>query len=444
MNPEAQPQGECGGEPIARGVPGAARANGPVDAGATRASDATGTRPALPAGPANAGRYVIDDALDDVPNATPLPARAIAIHGLSSDAVRELLEHAQKYLLDDAKARRARKNTPPSTGTMRQYRRKVRKLAETYRKNRNLTGNWALDLLVFYAESEQTYKVMRAALKWHLLRRIQFRVAELRNAARENVILPMHSCLSLRSTLSLVQEVDSLSFKEISDFLQHTPRRPGANRMTLCSLETKERKRFLKMAEKSPTYRLADTVLNFCGMRPIELQHGVTIEWLDDAIEVKILGGKVREGVAGQPWRMMRLNAAMVPAWFADHVRSERSFKVFAEPDAMRKHLERLGPMVLNPRRGETNLTAYAFRHALVTDLRDAGWTTEEIAMVLGELSAATVATYGRRRGRGKVRPVAIERSSVRSALEVKPLDRSGLAALLESRASTKAKTTRR
>lgn len=72
-----------------------------------------------------------------------------------------------------------------------------------------------------------------------------------------------------------------------------------------------------------------------------------------------------------------------------------------------------------------------------MTDLRDEGWTTEEIAAVIGELSAATVAYYGLRRGgKGQVRPrVAIEPGSVETANPVKPLNRSGLQAVLEKKA---------
>jgi hypothetical protein len=111
---------------------------------------------------------------------------------------------------------------------------------------------------------------------------------------------------------------------------------------------------------------------------------------------------------------------------------------------SMRAYLGRLSPVVLGlPRNGKApRLSAYAFRHALVTDLRDEGRTTEEIAAVIGELSAETVAYYGlHRRGRGKFRPrVAIERDSVQTADAVKPLNRSGLQAVLDKKAQSSSK----
>jgi len=129
----------------------------------------------------------------------------------------------------------------------------------------------------------------------------------------------------------------------------------------------------------------------------------------------------------------------MVAPALLPHVRNNKVVTVSAEPNAMRAYLARVSPAVLGPpRKGKApRLSAYAFRHALVTDLRDTGWTTEEIAAVIGELSAATVAYYGlHRRGKGKVRPgVAIEHGRVATANPVKPLDRSGLQAVIEKKA---------
>lgn len=446
MNPGAKPQGGYASEPVARDVTVSAGALGPADAGAARASGDTVAAPATPAGPAGAGpEYVIDDTLEDVPNSSPLPASAIEVFGLSSAEAEMLLEEAREYLSDDAKGRQARMNTTPSDRTCALYRKKVRNLVETYYANHQPTGHQTMDLMLPYAKSRQTFKVMRAALKWHLKRRIEFRVAELNAAALKETPLPMSSCIRLYRTLALVLSLDKLSFQDCLDYLQTDERPARAGRKTLHELKPEERARFLREAERSPTYCLAGTILNYCGLRPVELEKGVTLKWLGDGlIDVTILGAKVREGVAGQLWRRMQLKANKVPGWFANHVQSVNEVKVTAESDAMRKYLERLGPFVLHPSRRDANLTAYAFRHALVTDLRDNGWSAEEIAVVIGELSAATVATYGRRRGRGKVRPVAIERSSIKSECEVKPLDRNRLAAVLRKTAWTRAKTARR
>jgi hypothetical protein len=83
--------------------------------------------------------------------------------------------------------------------------------------------------------------------------------------------------------------------------------------------------------------------------------------------------------------------------------------------------------LVLNPqgRRGIGRpLSAYLFRHALVADLREAGWSTEGIAPVIGESAAATVRLYGLRKRGGKgpsTRRRAIISGSVRVPREVKP-----------------------
>jgi integrase len=272
------------------------------------------------------------------------------------------------------------------------------------------------------------------------MRRIEFRVAELRRLVLDGEPMPAHSYLSLEAAFNAVRRLSQLLRESCLDFTQETTKPPGSTRSTLKALAKVDRERFLREVERSLTYRFAGVILNFCGLRPEELHKGVEIEWqARGSILVKIDGAKVREGISGQRWRRMQLKADALPSWFVEHVRNNKAMKVSAEPDAMRAYLGRVSPVVLErPRNGKApRLSAYAFRHALVTDLREEGWTTEEIAAVIGELSAATVAYYGlHRRGKGKVRPgVAIERGKVATANPVKPLDRSGLQAVFEKKA---------
>ena len=116
---------------------------------------------------------------------------------------------------------------------------------------------------------------------------------------------------------------------------------------------------------------------------------------------------------------------------------------VVAEPDGLRAHLARLS-VKLFPRRRRAGkqdviLSAYLFRHSLVTELREEGWDVCDIAAVIGESTADTVAWYGMRRRRsGSVKPkkVAIVAGSIQTAVPVRPLDLSGLAQQVNRTAS--------
>jgi hypothetical protein len=91
-------------------------------------------------------------------------------------------------------------------------------------------------------------------------------------------------------------------------------------------------------------------------------------------------------------------------------------------------------------------LSAYLFRHALVTELREDGWDTSDIAAVIGESTADTVAWYGlRRRGGGSVKPkkIAVVAGSIQTAVPVRPPDLSGLA-IQVSRAKGSSKALRK
>jgi hypothetical protein len=262
---------------------------------------------------------VIDDVLDDEPNSSPLPAYAAEILGMSQDHVHELLWRVEEYLATDAASRQARLNTPPSQTTIKLYREKKQNMVGQFKQAADYTGNLAVDLLASYARSKETFKVMKAALKWHLMRRIQFRVAELRRLAFDDESLPAHSYLSLEAAFNAVRGLGPLLRTNCLNLTQQTSKLPGSTRSTPKALTKDERKRFLLAVERSPTYRLAGVVLNFCGLRPEELHKGVEIEWLaSGSILVKIHGAKVRENISGQRWRRMRLKAEALPSWFVE------------------------------------------------------------------------------------------------------------------------------
>ena len=175
-------------------------------------------------------------------------------------------------------------------------------------------------------------------------------------------------------------------------------------------------------------------------MRPKELATGVTLTASDQGVEVHIAGAKVRE-TAGQPWRTFTLKAEHIPEWFVRDVKEKRKLMVRADEDPLRAHLGRLSNRVFYPNekgasrssKSRLKLSAYVFRHALVTEMREDGWETRDIAAVIGESSAETVRLYGTRvRTRSKSpKVVAIDVKSVQAARPVRVVDLSGLNAVL-------------
>lgn len=69
-------------------------------------------------------------------------------------------------------------------------------------------------------------------------------------------------------------------------------------------------------------------------------------------------------------------------------------------------------------------IAPYHFRHSRAETLRASGWAAHEIAAVLGERSARTVAHYGRKTRPGSRTPprVPIKRDGVRVPIAISPL----------------------
>jgi hypothetical protein len=110
---------------------------------------------------------------------------------------------------------------------------------------------------------------------------------------------------------------------------------------------------------------------------------------------------------------------------------------------AMRSWLKRLSPLVfpVEDREPQLILSSYVLRHALITDLRQAGWDVVEMAKVLGERRAETAKWYGLnwRGARFRRTPdIAIERGTVETARPVVQRESDFLAKKKEAKAGKK------
>ena len=237
--------------------------------------------------------------------------------------------------------------------------------------------------------------------------------------------------------------IDSLDRIQLLDQTGKQAVRSTSKRQQFPGLRDGWQDAFLTLNEHSPTYRAAGVLLRYCGLRPAELEKGVVVTVTGGVVNVNIQGAKVWDGVAGQPWRQFALAKESLPAWFVQSLDESGPMTVVAEPDGLRAHLARLS-VKLFPRKRRAGkrdviLSAYLFRHSLVTEMRESGWHTCDIAAIIGESTADTVSWYGlRRRGGGSVKPkkVAIVPGSIQTAVPVRPLDLSRLAQQVNRTAS--------
>ena len=174
----------------------------------------------------------------------------------------------------------------------------------------------------------------------------------------------------------------------------------------------------------------AQRVLALVGCRPEELEQGVTVTQSGlRTVTFEVQGAKVTQS-AGQPWRRISLPIALLAEDWIFRLRAQGSFVVkIASKDGLRKSLQRISHRML---KGVPYATAYVFRHAFATMLRDSGHTVDEIAAFMGHSVAETQRLYGFRKGGGrKVKPAQASGYSVEVPREVRPLKTNGLTSVL-------------
>ncbi|WP_427913910.1 hypothetical protein ACPWT1_02835 [Ramlibacter sp. MMS24-I3-19] len=382
----------------------------------------------------------------------PAPKRLLAAGSIDSDALRFAFaaaarigdEQARKIVVaararlraaDDD--RRARKDTAASGETLADYRKRCENLDAVVRASAKPQPDALRSALGQYAGARQSFQKMKSAARTLTLARIklllsqQDRLQRARGTLEESEWRPkwLAWVAMIDWGLSDLEVIDGLKRDECLKSEGLAPKPSRSKRKDVPRFDSNWRDRFLHTNERSATYRDAGVVLRFTGVRPAELERGVRLRRTEHGIRVRVAGAKVRE-TAGQPWRSFSLDVAELPRWFVELLPTNRSLVIKAQADSMRSHLYRQTRPVLNPTGRKSiahiNLSAYTFRHALVSDLRAAGWTAEDIAPVIGESSARTANLYGSAHTTGSVRP-AIVAGSVRVPRAVKELDRSGL-----------------
>ena len=355
----------------------------------------------------------------------------------------DIVKAARSMVQAQNEGRRARQDTPATAASLADYAKKCRQIDAEIDNLAPGSPNPLFEVMSRHTARQPTFSALKTALKSRGLARVKALLAEQGALQRT----PQDSTAWTRAVQELqraareVQMIEALSWQDCLAFSGTKVKASMSKKRDLPKLPAGWQNRFLNVNQSSPTYRMAGVLLRHCGLRPKELAKGVHLEATAGGVRVRIEGAKVRQ-TAGQPWRQFMLLGEVLPEWFVDEVRSQASTVVRVSEDGLRAHLGRLSGLVLNANananangkakrvtKGAPILSAYLFRHALVTQLREAGWDSEGIAAVIGEGSAATVRYYGTRvrTHSRKPKPLAIVAVSVETARPVSPVDMSGL-----------------
>lgn len=349
-----------------------------------------------------------------------------------------IVKATRELLIERDQKRRARKDTNASGATIRDYQKKCRQIAAEIEDLGPGSRAPLQEAMAFHAPSKQSFQALKSALRWQAWTQLEALLRTQDQLQRKGQRGPdwKRLVLQLEPIMDRLKSVDALNREECLHLIRETAKPSKSKRRMLPRLDDDWRQRFLDVNQSSATYRHAGVVLVHCGLRPAELASGVRVRWTPKGVRVLIAGAKVRE-TAGQPWRTFLLDPSQLPEWFVHELKHQRRMVIMADEDALRAYLHRKSQVVLNPRNQKTKrdlvLSAYVFRHALVTDLRENGWDTDKIAACIGESAEETLRHYGTRRhgGSRKVKPnVAMVMHSVRTPREVKPRDKGGLKAV--------------
>lgn len=337
-----------------------------------------------------------------------------------------VMEQAKVFLEQLDKQRRLRKDTAASARTIDGYLNDCVHLDRVRDQLLEETGYQWFEVLSMYAPVERTFYAYRAALTWRAKEHLKGLLGAF-EAQKNNVGLDAALALlpEIEKTLHELQSIRALTQENCLAWSGQDEKESYSKRNDLRYLDAQWRDRFIHYCERSSTYKHASVLLRYCGMRPEELEKGVLVQLRGKRIEVRIEGGKVRD-TAGQPWRVIKLHIPRLPAWFVQDVAMGKIKEVKVNKDSFRAYLNGLTDRVLhgavNAKKRKVMLSAYLFRHEIATDLRDNGWTSTEIAALLGEVVAETAAHYGiSRRSRKNPKPkLSVIRGSVQTARPVR------------------------
>jgi len=276
------------------------------------------------------------------------------------------------------------------------------------------------EVLRQYAPKANSFFAMRAAAAWRHREEIR-RLLREREALllAEQAVARSRVLDRIKTALSKLHMVRNMKRAELLASGGGKSKRAQSKRLDLHRLPEIWREQIIDCSN-GRAYEEIFWVLAATGCRPEELLHGVTLNLGHDHVHVRIAGAKVSNS-SGQIWRKFKVSLDWLPVAMYERLEGRIDYVVrIASTGALRSALARAARRVSLPR-----LCPYHFRHAAAEDMRESGWTADEIGGALGHCVGETSSYYGRRRRPGKGGATAksqITKGSVVTAIPVRPL----------------------
>lgn len=250
-------------------------------------------------------------------------------------------------------------------------------------------------LLAVHAGKRHSFGVERAAALWGKRREIWQMLTGLHQKRKAGEDISQQTQTVFEQIRLCLLEIEAIQSLDRMQMLAQNGAKTVpvvSKKKSLSQLPADWREQIVARAASSKKYGAAIAVLRLIGCRPIELKHGVKIRREGEAAVIRVQGAKVTEK-AGQLWREYRVEMGRLPTSVQkalDSGQPQVTLQIASEA-ALRSRLKDfshdLGFKVM--------VTPYAFRHALAVDMREDGWSSEQIGAVLGHAVAETSRHYG-------------------------------------------------
>jgi integrase len=272
-----------------------------------------------------------------------------------------------------------------------------------------------------YAPKANSFFAMRAALAWRTREEIRRLLGRHDNMLRPEEVTDRQRVLEqIKESLRILDVILGIQRAALLKSTGQASKRVRSKRSDLGRFDPDWREQVLK-AGRDGAYEEVIWVLVATGCRPAELRRGVVLNLEWDHVHVRIAGSKVT-GSSGQLWRELKVNWDWMPEGMFERLHGRVDYVVKIRDDALRGVVARIGRKLWPKRK---RLCPYHCRHEAAADMRESGWSADEIAAALGHRVSETASRYGPRRRPGQggrsTKP-QIRRGGVATAVPVRPL----------------------
>jgi integrase len=308
-----------------------------------------------------------------------------------------------------------------SPKTQTDYRAKSALLIDAMDKLEGDATQHMTQTLLPYAAKSNSFFAMRAALAWRVRKVIERHLEahdtmqQPEQAANRQRVLD-----KIKQALRLLDIVEGIRRQALLESAGKASKRVQSKRGDLKHFDRDWRERVIE-ASCGGAYEEVVWVLAATGCRPAELRRGVILNPKGDHVQVRIAGAKVTDS-SGQPWRELKVSWRWMPQEMIERLKGRVDYVVSIQDGTLRSVVARIGRKLWP--KGK-RLCPYHFRHEAAADMRESGWSADEIGGALGQRVSETASHYGPRRRPGQgghpIEP-QIRRGGVTTSVPVRPL----------------------